>query len=53
MFKTNFSEHNKIWESKKKIWGNWPRMPNRVCGPGQNRCLKIFHWGPSCLCRGA
>jgi len=46
MFKINFSKHNKIWKSTKKIWGNCPRMPHRVCGPGQNCRLKVFHWGP-------
>jgi len=29
-----------------------PECP-RVCGPGQNRRQKVFHWSPSCLCRGA
>jgi len=52
MFKTNFSEHNKIWGATNKIWGNCPRMPHRVCGHGQNRRQKVFHWGPSCLRRG-
>jgi len=32
--------------------GSCPRMP-RVCGPGQSRRQNVFHWGPSCLCRGA
>jgi len=36
MFETNFSEHG-----TKKIW---EQIPHRVCGPGQNRRQKIFHW---------
>jgi len=52
MFKTNSSEHNKIWRSTEKIWGNCPRMSPHVCGLWQNRRQKVFHWGPSCLCRG-
>jgi len=52
MFKTNFSEHNKIWGHKKYLGVTAPEYP-RVCGPGQNRRQKVFHWGPSCLCRRA
>jgi len=26
MFKTNFSEHNKIWGEQKRFGGNFPRM---------------------------
>jgi len=52
MFETNFSEHNKIWGAQ-NFGGNGPRMPHRVCGPGKNHCQKVFHWRPSCLCRGA
>jgi len=37
MFKTNFSEQNKIWGGTKMIWGNYLRMSPHVCGPGQNR----------------
>jgi len=33
--------------------GNCPRISPCVCGPGQNRRQKVFHWGPSCLCRRA
>jgi len=54
MFKKNFSEHNNIWGGTKTIfWGSCPRMLHRVCGPGQNRRQKVFHWEPSCLCKGA
>jgi len=52
MFETNFSEHNKISGDTKRFGRNCPRMPHRVCGPGQNRCQKVFHWRPSYLCRG-
>jgi len=52
MFETIFSEHNKIWGPQKRSGGNCPRMPHGVCGPGKNRCQKVFHWGPSCLFRG-
>jgi len=37
MLKTIFWQYNKIWEDTKKIWGNFPRIPPCVCGPGQNR----------------
>jgi len=36
---------------KEKIF-NTKAMLHRVCGRGQNRRQKVFHWGPSCLCRG-
>jgi len=49
MFETNFSEHNKIWGAQKYLGVTAPR----VCGSGQNRRQKVFHWGPSCLCREA
>jgi len=52
MFKTIFSEHNKIWGAQKRFGGNCPQISPRICGPGQNRRQKVFHWGPSCLCRG-
>jgi len=52
MFETNFSEQNKIWGAQKRFGGNFPRIPHRVCGPGQNRRQKVFHWGPSYLRRG-
>jgi len=26
MFKTNFSEHNKIWGTQKRFWSDHPRM---------------------------
>jgi len=52
MFNTDFSEHNKILEAHKKFRGNCPKMPPRVCGSGQNRRQKVFHWGPSCLYKG-
>jgi len=30
---------------KTKIWAmTTPEFP-RVCGPGQNRLQKVFHWG--------
>jgi len=48
-FETNFSEHNKIWGAQKRFGSNCPC----VCGPGQNRRQKVFHWGPSWLCKGA
>jgi len=51
MFKTNFSEHNKIWEGHNKDLGVTASECPRVCGPGQNRRQKVFHWRPSCLCR--
>jgi len=36
----------------KKIWGvTSPKCSPRVCGPGQNRCQKVFYFGPSSLCR--
>jgi len=41
MFKTNFSEHNKIWGDTNKMGVNAPR----VCGHGQNCRQKVFHWG--------
>jgi len=50
MFKTIFSQHNKMGEGK--IWGLLPPNGPRVCAPGQNRRQKVFHWGPSCLCWG-
>jgi len=53
MFKTNFLSTTKFWEAQERFGGNCNRMPHRVCGPGHNRCQKVFHWGPSCLCRGA
>jgi len=53
MFETNFSDHNKIWGAQKIFGGNYPRMPHCVCRPGKKHCQKVFHWGPSCLCRGA
>ena len=37
IFKTNFSERNKIWGAQKRFGGNCPRMSRRICGPGQNR----------------
>jgi len=40
MFKTHFSEHNKIWGVHKKDFGV---TAPRVCGPGQNRGQKVFH----------
>jgi len=49
MFKPNFSEHNKICGAQNRFGSGFPR----VCGPGQNRRQKVFHWGPSCSCRGA
>jgi len=52
MFKTSFSEHNKICGVTKRFGANCLRMPHRVCGPGKNRRQKVFHWRPSCLCRG-
>jgi len=52
MFKTNFSEHNKIWEAQKDLGVTAPENSSRVWGSGQNRCQKVFHLGPSCLCRG-
>jgi len=42
-----------IFGVTKRFVGNCPRMPNHVCGPGQNRRQKVFHWGHSCLWRGA
>jgi len=53
MFETNFSEHNKVWGAQKIFGSNCPRIPHRVCGPGQNHRQKVFHWGLSCLCTGA
>jgi len=53
MFKTNFSGHKKFWKAQKRFGDNWPRMPHRVYGPEQNRRQKVFHWGPSYLCKGA
>jgi len=38
--------------AQKRFGGNCLRMPHRVCEPGQNRRQKVFHWRPSCLCRG-
>jgi len=35
MFETNFSEHNKIWEGTKKVWGHCPRMPPVSAGLGR------------------
>jgi len=53
VFKTNFSEQNKICGTQKYLGVIVLELPPRVCGPaGQNRRQKIFHWGPSCLCRG-
>jgi len=49
MFKTNFSEHNKIWGDIKRFGGNCPLLPHRGCRPGQNRRQKVFHWEPSCF----
>jgi len=46
MFETNFSEHNKIWGAQKNLGVTAHECP-RVCGPGQNRHQKVFHWGPS------
>jgi len=53
MFKTSFSKHNKIWGGKINIYGKLHLNAPRVCGPGQNRRQKVFHWGPSSLFRGA
>jgi len=53
MFETNFLSTTKFWEAQKIFGGNCLRMSHRVCGPGQNRGQKVFHWGPSCLCRWA
>jgi len=53
IFKTIFSEHNNVWGGTKIFGGNCLPMPHRVCGPGQSRHQKVFHCGPSCLCRGA
>jgi len=53
MFKTIFSEQNKIWEAYKRFGGNFTRMPHRVFGPGHNRRQKVFHCRPSCVCREA
>jgi len=50
MFKTNFLSTTKYWEAQKRFGGSCPWMPHRVCGPGQSRPQKVFHWGPSCLC---
>jgi len=52
MFKTNFSERNKIWGHKKDFGVTASECPPRVCGPGQNRRQKVFHWGRLCLYRG-
>jgi len=35
MFKTNFSEHNKIWEGTIKVWSHCPRMPPVSAGLGR------------------
>jgi len=53
MFKTNFSEHNKIWGEQKNDLGiTSPECSPMSAGLGRNRRLKVFHWRPSCLCRG-
>jgi len=55
MFNTTFSEHNKQqnFGTQKRFGGIRARMPHRVCGPGQNRRKNVYHWEPSCLCKGA
>ena len=45
MFETMFCKNSKIWGAQKRFGGNCPRMPHRLCGPGKNRCQKVFHWG--------
>jgi len=45
MFKTIFSEHN-------KIWGLLPSIAPRGYGLGHNHRQKVFHWGTAYLCRG-
>jgi len=45
MFKTNFPSTTQFWEAQKRFGSNCPRMPYRVCGPGQNRRQKVFHLG--------
>jgi len=47
-----FLSTTKFGAAQKRFGGNCLRMPYCVCGPGQNRRQKVFHWGPSCLCRG-
>jgi len=48
-----FQSTTKFGGAQKKFRGNCRRMSPRVCGLWQSRCQKVFHWGPSCLCRGA
>ena len=47
--KQSFLSTTKYRRAQKRFWGNCPRMPYRVCWPGQNCRQKVFHWGPSCL----
>jgi len=51
-FKTNFSEHNKIWWGTKRFGNNCPRMPHHVCGPAwAEPSPESLPLGASCLCR--
>jgi len=47
-FKQIFLTTTKFYGHKTDLGGNWTEVP-RVCGPGQNRRQKVFHWGPSYL----
>jgi len=47
-----FLSTTKFSKAQERFVCNCPRMLHRVCGPGQNRRHSVFHWGPSCLCRG-
>ena len=53
MFKTIFFSTTKFWGAQKRFGGNFSRIPHRDFRPWQNRRKKVFHWGPSCLCKGA
>jgi len=46
MFKTNFSEQNKIWVAQKDLGVTAPECPPCACGPRQNLPQKVFHLGP-------
>jgi len=52
-FETNFFEHNKILGGTKKIWGELPQNAPPCLRAWAEHRQKVFHWGPSCLCRGA
>ena len=52
MFETNFLSTTELGGIKIGLGVSAPNVPH-VFGCGKNRHQKVFHWGPSCLCRGA